>query len=63
MKQYRTSIKINDTPNVIWGELTNLKNYPDWNAIVGKLEGEMKEGKKISAYIVPLKGTCNMIFF
>lgn len=57
MKQYHTSIKINGTLNDVWEELTNFKNYPNWNPTVGKLEGEMKEGKKISTYIVPLKGT------
>lgn len=57
MKQYHTSIKINGTLSEVWHELTNFKVYPDWNPIVGRLEGEMKEGNKISTYIVPLKGT------
>ena len=57
MKQYHTSINIDGTLNEVWRELTNFKSYPDWNPIVGKLEGEMKEGQKISTYIVPLKQT------
>lgn len=57
MKQYHTSVTINGTLNEVWRELTNFKSYPDWNPIVGKLEGEMKEGKKISTYIVPLNST------
>ncbi len=57
MKQYHTSIKINASVNKVWEELTNFKEYPSWNPIVGKLEGEMKEGSKISTFIVPLKKT------
>jgi len=57
MKQYHTSIKINSTLNEVWEALTNFNDYPNWNPIVGKLEGEMKEGNTISTYIVPLKGT------
>jgi len=55
MKEYHTSILINAHLEVVWKELTNFKNYPDWNPIVGKLEGEMKVGSKISTFIVPLK--------
>jgi hypothetical protein len=57
MKQYHTSITINGTLNNVWAALTRFKDYPDWNPIVGKLEGEMKAGNKISTYIVPLKET------
>lgn len=57
MKQYHTSIKINGALNKVWKELTNFKDYPSWNPIVGKLGGEMKEGVKISTFIVPLKNT------
>ena len=57
MKQYHTSVTVNGTLNEVWQGLTNFKSYPDWNPIVGKLTGEMKEGQKISTYIVPLKGT------
>ncbi len=57
MKQYHTAIKINGTLTEVWKELTNFKDYPNWNPIVGKLEGAMNEGNKIATYIVPLKGT------
>jgi len=57
MKQYHTAIVINASAKAVWQELTNFKAYPDWNPIVGKLEGEMKEGSTISTHIVPLKNT------
>lgn len=57
MKEYHTTIVINSSVENVWKELTTFKSYPEWNPIVGKLEGEMKTGKKISTFIVPLKNT------
>ncbi len=57
MKEYHTSIIINTSALNVWKELTNYKKYPEWNPIVGALEGEMKEGFQISTYIVPLGKT------
>jgi hypothetical protein len=57
MKEYHTSIVINCSSQKLWTELTNFNDYPQWNPIVGELEGKMKEGEKISTYIVPLKRT------
>ncbi len=57
MKQYHTSILINASVDTVWNELVNFKDYPAWNPIVGKLEGAMEVGSKISTYIVPLKNT------
>ncbi len=61
MKQYHTSIIINGSLEEVWHELTNFKDYPEWNPIVGKLEGKMEVGSKISTYIVPLKNTYSPI--
>lgn len=57
MKEYHTSVIINTSSIQVWKELTNFIDYPLWNPIVGKLEGEFKEGCKISTYIVPLGKT------
>jgi hypothetical protein len=57
MKEYHTSVEINCTPEELWKELTNFSEYENWNPIVGKLEGKMTVGNKISTYIVPLKQT------
>lgn len=55
MKQYHTSISINASIEKVWQALTDFKTYPEWNPIVGKLEGTMREGEKISTFIVPLQ--------
>ncbi len=57
MKEYHTSIIINAPVEKVWDELSNYKDYPNWNPIVGKLEGEMKKGHKILTFIVPLNKT------
>jgi hypothetical protein len=57
MKEYHTSITINSSSINVWEELTNFKDYNTWNPIVGKLEGEMNVGNKISTFIVPLGKT------
>ncbi len=57
MKQYHTSIVINCSKKELWNELTNFSEYSNWNPIVGKLDGEMKEGGEIATYIVPLGKT------
>lgn len=57
MKEYHTSISINGTLSQVWKELNNFKDYPEWNPLVGKLEGDIKEGGEISTYVVPLSNT------
>lgn len=57
MKQYHTSVIINAPIKKVWQELTNFKDYPSWNPIVGRLEGNMQVGSKISTHIVPLNNT------
>ena len=57
MKEYHTTIIINSSISKVWNELTNFDDYPKWNPLVGKLEGDIKEGNQIATYIVPLKNT------
>ena len=59
MKQYHTSILIEASAEKVWEVLTDFSSYPQWNPLVGKLEGKMEEGKKIATFIVPL----NKIYF
>ncbi len=57
MKQYHTALLIKAPIQKVWNELTHFGAYPEWNPLVGKLEGEMIEGKKISTFIIPLNKT------
>jgi hypothetical protein len=57
MKEYHTQIVINASQEIVWKYLTDFATYPNWNPIVGKLEGKMEIGQKISTFIVPLGKT------
>lgn len=57
MRQYHTSVIINAPISIVWKNLNDFSSYPEWNPIVGKLEGEMKSGNTISTFIVPLGKT------
>ncbi|MCG2462728.1 SRPBCC domain-containing protein [Flavobacteriaceae bacterium F89] len=54
MKAYHTNIKIRKPIDEVWRVLTDFKSYPNWNPLVGKLTGEVKEGGTIKTHIIPL---------
>ncbi|WP_338793919.1 SRPBCC domain-containing protein [Bernardetia sp. MNP-M8] len=57
MKQYHTKITINSPLETVWTALVDTENYPNWNPLVGKLEGNLAEGQTIKTYIIPLGNT------
>ena len=57
MKEYHTKIRINRPVKQVWQFLTDFDQYPNWNPLVGKLEGDIREGGKIATTIVPLGKT------
>ena len=57
MKEYHTRVEIDAPAETVWRHLTNFASYPDWNPIVGKLDGDLVVGQSISTYIVPLGKT------
>ena len=57
MKQYHTDIIIHQSRAKVWEFLTDFAQYPDWNPLVGRLEGKMQVGEKIATFIVPLNKT------
>lgn len=52
-KEISTEIVIKSTPEKIWSVLTDTHNYPHWNPFIKAINGEIKEGKKISVKIMP----------
>jgi hypothetical protein len=54
MKEYHTKIEIKQPQKVVWDFLMDFDRYPEWNPLVSKITGEMKEGTVIKAHIVPL---------
>lgn len=53
MKEIRTEINIDATPDKVWGVLTSFDDYPYWNPFLKWLNGKVEENKKIEVRITP----------
>jgi hypothetical protein len=47
MKELRTEIEIQATPDQVWQVLTNLDQYPEWNPFIHHAIGTAKLGEKV----------------
>lgn len=56
MKELKTEIHISRKPEVVWGKITDLSGWPEWNPIVNKLEGEFKPGAELVITMSDSKG-------
>ncbi len=61
MKEIKTEIIINASPEKVWKVLTDFKSYPDWNPFITSIEGDVFEGSKFKVRIKPL-GSSGMNF-
>jgi hypothetical protein len=50
-KHITTSIHINADLQTVWKILTDFDAYPEWNPFIKSIEGEVAEGKQITAKI------------
>lgn len=56
MKELRTSIEINATPDDVWDVLTDFDSYPEWNPFITSLTGDATPGGRLSIRIEPPEG-------
>lgn len=56
-----TSILINSSPDNVWLELVNFKDYGNWSPFIKSIEGKLAEGNKLRVFIQP-KGESGMVF-
>ena len=47
MKELRTEIEIQATPEKVWRVLTSLDKYPEWNPFIHHAIGKAKAGEKV----------------
>ncbi len=47
MKELRTEIEIQATPETVWQVLTSLDNYPEWNPFIYHAIGKAQVGEKV----------------
>lgn len=57
MKEIRTEIDINASPQRVWQVLIDFERYPDWNPFIRRIEGKAVEGVKINIHITTPAGT------
>ncbi|HEX2615357.1 MAG TPA: SRPBCC domain-containing protein [Nitrososphaera sp.] len=51
MKELRTEIEINSSPERVWKILTDFDKYEQWNPFIHKIIGQPKEGARIEIHI------------
>ena len=56
MKQLRSQIEIQATPERVWQVLTNFSAFPDWNPFIRSVEGDLEKGARLRVHIKPPKG-------
>ncbi|MDA0256987.1 MAG: SRPBCC domain-containing protein [Chloroflexi bacterium] len=53
MRELRSEIEIDAPPARVWAVLTDFDAYPGWNAFMTSIEGEAREGAKLSVRLEP----------
>ena len=56
MRQLRTDIEIDATPDLVWAILTDFASYPAWNPFIESIRGEPVVGSKLEVRIAPPDG-------
>lgn len=56
MKELRTSIEIDATPERVWDVLMDFESYPEWNPFITSLTGVVEPGGRIAADLEPPEG-------
>jgi hypothetical protein len=61
MKQLRTEISINASPERVWHLLTDFASFPQWNPFIRRASGEPIKGAQLQVYLQP-SGAKGMTF-
>ena len=56
MRQLRTEIEINASPERVWDMLMDFESYPDWNPFIQRAFGKPAVGERLEIYIKPPGG-------
>ena len=54
MRQLRTEIEFDGTPEETWAILTDLQAYGEWNPFIEKIEGEIRVGARLDVRLQPV---------
>ncbi len=47
MREIRTSVDINATPEAVWSVLTDFDAYPEWNPFIRSISGTLAQGEQL----------------
>ncbi len=61
MKELRTEIEFEGTPQEVWEVLADLPAYAEWNPFIKRIDGEARTGAKLEVRMEP-KGERAMTF-
>jgi hypothetical protein len=53
MKELRTEIEFEGTPEEVWEVLADLPAYAEWNPFITKVQGELRRGAKLEVHMEP----------
>ena len=62
MHELYTTIGINAPRHVVWGVLTDLPRYGEWNPYIPRISGDLTPGKRLRVHASP-SGTIGRTFF
>lgn len=54
MKELRTEIEFEGTPEEVWAVLTDLPAYPEWNPFIERIDRELLVGGKLDVRLQPV---------
>ena len=56
MKELRSEIDIDASAERVWDVLTDFSSYPEWNPFIKSIDGEAREGAKLTVRVEPPGG-------
>lgn len=57
MKKLIERVDIEVPAPLVWRVLTDFENYPRWNPFIHQIEGDLREGARLTVHLTPPGGT------
>jgi hypothetical protein len=54
MKELRTEIEFDGTPEEVWAVIADVPAYPEWNPFIERIDGELRVGAKLDVRLQPV---------